>query len=94
MGADHGLEARRREDVERRLPAVQGIGENQARQAEHMIAVQMADEHLLDLVLGDFIVFHPHLGAFATVHQIVGILQAKHLGGGESPVGGGGSIDP
>ena len=61
-------------------------GENQPRQSQVMIAVQVADKNVTNFMDGYGVVYELQLGTFTTINQKVMVLNVKKLRRGESAV--------
>jgi len=69
------------------VTAEQSHADDQADQAEIMVAVQVGDENMIDPAAADFVLIHLGLCSFPAVYKEKMIIQSNHLGCGE-PVEG------
>ena len=85
---EHGAEVFRRMDVQRGCASQQPEGGNQADKSEAMVAVQVGDEHMVEMGELEVGTAHLQLRAFATVNHVEFFAHVEHLRGGEMPRGG------
>ena len=62
-------------------------GKEQARQSKVMIAMEVADENVIDPVEANTIFRKLHLRSFAAIDQDMMVLDVEIMRGGESAVG-------
>jgi len=68
-------------------PPLQVHRKQQTRQAKVMIAMKMAYENMIDLMIRELIPLQLHLRSFTRIHQEEPVLNFNELRGGKSSVG-------
>lgn len=87
MCEDNLIQAPKAVNVQIGFTPEQVHGKNQSHQSEVVIAMQVTDENVIDLLLAELVPPQLVLTSFAAVDQQSVVMQGQVLRGGESSIG-------